>query len=224
MKTRARVVAGVLVLGLGIWAEAAIEAANERPRPPLLGKLSTIPLSLGSWSGHDLEMDPGVLAESQADDYINRIYRNPAYPGVALRVWINYSAHGLNMRHSPEICLPGHGYSKVESRCRVLEAPRAGGGVHRLSRLVYAQGENFEGVGFWYDIYGESEIEKAVRRLPLTNRSSHGRTTRGSGMTVEIFAPIDADPEGEALVDFSAALLDALEPLLPLDRTSYHQP
>ena len=36
-------------------------------------------------------------------------------------------------------------------------------------------------------------------RLSITSRSSHGQTTRGSSMTVEVFYPGDNDSEGEAL-------------------------
>jgi hypothetical protein len=60
--------------------------------------------------------------------------------------------------------------------------------------------------------------------LPITSRSSHGRTTRGSSMTVEIFYPGDHDPEGDALREFTRLLLVALEPILPLDRAEYFVP
>ena len=68
------------------------------------------------------------------------------------------------------------------------------------------------------------KLENFVRRLPITSRSSHGRTTRGSSMTVEVFYPGDDDPDGEALRSFAQALLIALEPILPLDRAEYHVP
>ena len=60
-----------------------------------------------------------------------------------------------------------------------------------------------------------------MRRLPITSRSSHGRTTRGSGLTVEVFCPGDVDPDAEALIDFASALLAELEPILPEDRAGY---
>ena len=58
-----------------------------------------------------------------------------------------------------------------------------------MTRLGYAQGELVEHVGFWYYIFGEGKLENLVRQLPITSRSSHGRTTRGSSMTVEILPP-----------------------------------
>jgi hypothetical protein len=93
-----------------------------------------------------------------------------------------------------------------------------------ITRLGYGQGELVKHVGFWYYIFGEGKLENFVRRLPITSRSSHGRTTRGSSMTVEIFYPGDDDPDGEALRNFAQALLIALEPILPLDRAEYYVP
>src|SRR5438876_9738136 len=93
-----------------------------------------------------------------------------------------------------------------------------------ITRLGYSQGELVEQVGFWYYIFGEGKLENYVRRLPITSRSSHGRTTRGSSMTVEVFYPGDQDPEGEALRQFARELMRALEPILPTPRATYYIP
>ena len=66
--------------------------------------------------------------------------------------------------------------------------------------------------------------ERWVRGLPITSRSSHGRTTRGSGLTVEVFWRHELDPESEAFRDFARGLLAGLDPILPADRASYHVP
>jgi hypothetical protein len=128
------------------------------------------------------------------------------------------------MRHSPDICLPSHGGTKVESMTKVLSIPDADGKELSVSRLAYSQGELVQGVGFWYYIFGESGIERWVRGLPVTSRSSHGRTTRGSGLTVEVFWRSEADPELVAFRDFAQALLGGLDPILPTDRAGYHVP
>ena len=93
-----------------------------------------------------------------------------------------------------------------------------------MSRLAYAQGELVQSVGFWYYIFGEGRLERYVRGLPITSRSSHGRTTRGSGLTVEVFCPGATDPDGEALRDFAARLTAPVEPILPENRASYYTP
>jgi len=94
----------------------------------------------------------------------------------------------------------------------------------RIMRLGYAQGELVQRIGFWYYIFGEGGLEHYVRNLPITSRSSHGRTTRGSGMTVEVFCPGETDLDGSALEDFARPLTEALEPIMPASRAEYYIP
>jgi EpsI family protein len=214
----------LVILCFALAAQQGLEAMSAIERPRLQGPLAQIPLELGDWVGEELSVDPMILKEAQTDDYLNRVYEDRAHPGRKLWLWINYSREGLNLRHSPEICLPSGGWSKVESQCRVIAVPSGGGNEFPVMRLGYAQGELVQIVGFWYYIFGEGRLERYVRSLPITSRSSHGRTTRGSGMTVEVFCPVSTDPDGEALRDFSAALLAAVDPILPGERANYYIP
>lgn len=219
-----RALIGVAVLAAGLGAVNALEAGYRTPRPLLKRPLASLPMQLGRWVGRDEEMDPEVLRAAQCDDHLNRVYEDPARPGRPLRLWINYSVHGLNLRHSPEVCLPSGGWTKVEARTRVLHVDRPDGPPLPIMRLAYAQADVVQGVGFWYDIFGEGRLEHLARSLPIASRSSHGRTTRGSGLTVEVFGPGEADSDGEAMREFASALLDALEPILPDDRAHYYIP
>lgn len=212
------------ILTLGLAAQAGLEEMTKIERPALLGRLASVPKELGDWVGEDLEVDPDVFRESQADDFLNRAYENPSRPGVRFRLWVNYSRVGNNLRHTPEICLPSGGWTKVESECRLLCIKRPAGEPLLITRLGYAKGELVQGIGFWYYIFGEGRLEHIVRGWPITSRSSHGRTTRGSGMTVEVFCPGDSDPDAEALKDFTRTLLGAIERLLPENRAEYFIP
>lgn len=219
-----RIGVGLGVLAAGVVAQAAVEQATQTTRPALHAPLASVPMRLGSWVGDDLPTDPEILRRSQADDHLNRSYEDVRSPGRKLTVWMNYSRHGLNLRHSPEVCLPSGGWEKVEAQTGVIEVERAGRTAQPITRLVYRQGELVHGIGFWYYIFGEGRVEQMVRNLPITSRSSHGRTTRGSGLTVEIFCPSEVDPDGEAIRDFAESLLAELEPLLPEERATYFRP
>jgi hypothetical protein len=219
-----RTLIGLTLLIVGLCATKALEAAaGAENRPELKQALSNLPLKVGTWVGRDEAVEPEVVRAAQTDNYLNRVYVDPRHPGVSLVLWINYSRTGLNLRHSPEICLPGGGFAKLESQCMTLDIPKKGGSL-QISRLAYAKGELVQTIGFWYYIFGEGSVEKFVRSLPITSRSSHGRTTRGSGMTVEVFCPGDADPDGLALRDFAQALLPTLENIMPGDRANYYIP
>ncbi|MFO0889633.1 MAG: EpsI family protein [Isosphaeraceae bacterium] len=212
------------LLTTGIAAQAGLERLNQTERPPLRGSLAGLPMVLGGWAGRDEPVAPDIVKRAQTTEYLNRVYEHPSHPGLRLTLWINYSEQGTNLRHTPEICLPSGGWSKVESQTRILSVPAPDGSDVRITRLGYGQGELVEHVGFWYYIFGEGKLENLVRQLPITSRSSHGRTTRGSSMTVEIFYPGDHDPEGDALADFAKALLTGLDPVLPPERAQYYIP
>jgi EpsI family protein len=197
---------------------------NQTERPLLCQSLASIPLVLGDWVGREEPVAPEIVERAQATDYLSRTYESRSQPGVRLTLWLNYSKTGTNLRHTPEICLPSGGWTKIESQTKVLSVPAPFDKQILLTRLGYSRAELVEQVGFWYYIFGEGKLEKLVRQLPITSRSSHGRTTRGSSMTVEIFSPGEHDPEGNSLQNFAQALLVALEPVLPADRAAYHVP
>jgi EpsI family protein len=211
-------------LTAGLAAQAALERINQTERPPLRRPLATIPGELGDWAGSDQAVDPDIVARAQTTEYLSRVYESRKHPGLRLQLWVNYSREGTNLRHTPEICLPSGGWTKIESQTRTLTIPVPGVAPVLVTRLGYGRGELVEHVGFWYYIFGEGHLENYVRRLPITSRSSHGRTTRGSSMTVEVFAAGELDPDGEALCDFARELLRALEPILPTARAAYHLP
>lgn len=219
-----RAVLSGIILSCGLGAQAGLEKMIVTTRPLLRGSLESIPTVLGDWVGRDVPVSEEILRQSQATEFLNRVYENEREPGQQLSLWINFSDRGDNLRHSPEICLPSKGYNKVESECHVVRVRSPAGGDLPIFRLGYDNGELFQSVGFWYYIFGEGRLENYVRRLPITSRSSHGRTTRGSSLTVEVFSQGATAVDEEALKNFSAALLQSLEPVLPVERAEYYIP
>jgi Protein of unknown function (DUF3485) len=212
------------ILATGMAAQAALEVIDRTDRPVLRMPLASVPLNLGNWIGRDMSVAADIIEQAQTTEYLSRTYENPSRPGLSVRLWINYSRQGNNLRHTPEICLPSGGWNKIESQTRMLSLPVGHDRSITITRLGYGRGELVEHVGFWYYIFGEGKLENYVRSLPITSRSSHGRTTRGSSMTVEVFYPCENDPDGEGLREFGRELLEALEGILPLERADYHIP
>jgi hypothetical protein len=212
------------ILALGLTMQSELEWLNRVERPPLRQHLTSIPKVLGNWVGEDEPVTPDIVERAQTTEYIYRIYESQTQPGLRFTLWINYSAKGTNLRHTPEICLPSGGWTKIEAQTKVLSAAAPDGHEARITRLGYEQGELVKHVGFWYYIFGEGKLENFVRQLPITSRSSHGQTTRGSSMTVEVFYPGEYDSDGTVLRDFARFLLIALEPVLPHDRAEYYMP
>jgi EpsI family protein len=219
-----RVVLCGIVLTSGLMAQAALERANRTERPLLRRPLETVPLQLGDWVGHDEKMRDDVVERAQTTEYLNRIYENTKTGGPKLQLWMNYSVVGTNLRHTPAICLPSSGWALIESQTREIEIGGEGEKPIKATRLSYSRGELVEHVGFWYYIFGEGTLENYVRQLSITSRSSHGQTTRGSSMTVEVIYLGDRDPDGETLKGFARELVRVLEPILPQQRAVYYVP
>jgi hypothetical protein len=213
-----------VILAIGIAAQAALETMNRTERPELRLSLAKVPLDLGDWTGHDLPVEADIVERAQTTEYLSRTYESAKHPGLNLQLWINYSRYGNNLRHTPEICLPSGGWNKIESQTRMLLVPVSHDQSLTITRLGYGRDELVQHVGFWYYIFGEGKLENYVRSLPITSRSSHGRTTRGSSMTVEVFYPGEFDPDAEGLRDFARELLNALDAILPVERADYHIP
>ncbi len=169
--------AGLLVAGLA--AQAGLEHLNQTDRPPLRASLASIPMELGDWVGQDERVSPDIVARAQTTEYLNRLYENRKHPGQRLTVWINYSRKGTNLRHTPEICLPSGGWTKIESQTKVLSVDFGESKSVSITRLGYSQGELVKHVGFWYYIFGEGKLENFVRQLahhqPQQSRTNNPR-------------------------------------------------
>jgi hypothetical protein len=224
MRAIVRVSLCLSLLCVGVAAQAALESLSKIERPSLRKPLASLPMVLGEWVGKEVEVDKKIEEESQATEFISRTYVNPKYPGMPLSVWINFSIKGDNMRHSPAICLPMNGSVLEESQTRVLAISAPSARITSVSRLAYRKDEVVTKVGFWYYIFGEGGMERWVRGLPITSRSSHGRTTRGSGLTVEVFWTSNDDPDCRIFEEFASALVRELDPIMPADRAGYHIP
>jgi Protein of unknown function (DUF3485) len=212
------------IVASGLAAQVALEAACRTERPALRRSLASLPMEFGDWVGAERPMSDDLIERAQSTEHLSRVYQSRKRPGVKLDLWINYSLMGTNLRHTPEICLPSGGRTKVESLTRVFDIPAPDGAPIKVSRLGYGQGELVEHVGFWYYIFGEGELENYVRSLPITSQSSHGRATRGSSMTIEVFYAGDCDPNGDAFREFAGELIRELEPILPIPRAAYYLP
>lgn len=223
MKTQFRVFLTIGLLSTGLIAHATLERIATIQRPQLVKDITSLPMIMGNWVGQDVPVADDIVERSQTDAYINRVYENTQIPGEKVSLWINYSNTGLNLRHSPEICLPSSGWERIESLHEILEITGDDGEKTPVSVLAYAKDATVQKLGFWYYIFGETPLHKAVRGLPITSRSSHGRTTRGSSMTIEIFRP-DSENDSTLMQDFAANLIRELSPYLPEKRDVYFRP
>ena len=84
------------------WRPRRAWNGSTRPSgPPLRRSLASIPLDIGDWAGKDEPVDADIVERAQTTEYLNRTYESRKQPGLRLRLWINFSLDGTNLRHTP---------------------------------------------------------------------------------------------------------------------------
>src|SRR5438132_9763129 len=104
--------------------------------------LRSFPLQLSSWSGTEISIPQDQLDVLGAGDFLLRIYRNRAVQEPYVDLFIAYfpSQRAGDTIHSPKNCLPGAGWSPVESNRVSVSLP--GPEPFPANRYVIAKGED----------------------------------------------------------------------------------
>ncbi len=123
-------------------------AAGERP--PAIPDLSNFETHLGAWQL--LREDPissDVLAQLKADQIVSRTYARRPDETVAnlLVAWFQTQSHGTRQPHSPQVCLPGAGWTPIlNDRVHI----QAGGKSILANRYVARRRGQDSVVLYWY--------------------------------------------------------------------------
>ena len=195
------------------------DRATLAPRP-----LATLPMDLGGWTGKAEAIDPGHPRAIAGDRMPQPDLHQPEVPGVALIALGQLLAvrheHAALARDLPAVAREHQ--DRVDDQ--VLAIPGPDGASVPVSRLAYGEGELVQGVGFLVLHLRRRPIERWVRGLPVTSRSSHGRTTRGLGADGRGLLDERGRPGFAGLPRLRRALLGGLDPIMPTDRAGYHVP
>jgi EpsI family protein len=182
-----------------------------------------LPRSVEGWYCPRLEdMDPAAEATLGVTDYVICDWVSPEreavvnlYVGYHESQVRRYGANGdeVSTIHPPEHCLPGAGWSIVDSRLIPIES----GDLQGLAkRFVIAKGEARQLVYFWYQSRGRLIARNhEVILYKFLDRAARGRS---DGALVRFTAPIlhdDVDAADATIRDLAAAITPSLERHLP---------
>lgn len=175
-------------------------------RPPL----SSFPQQLGEWSGTDVPIPDDVREVLGPGDFLLRVYDNAAtaQPGVDLFVAYFPSQRAGDTIHSPRNCLPGAGWSPVESsRITLTLVSRASLPVNRY---VIAKGAERQLVLYWYWAHDRAVASEYWAKFYLVADSI--RLNRSDGALIRVTTPI---LEGETESDAEQRLVGFVEQVIP---------
>lgn len=174
---------------VGIGAEEAV---------PLSKPLWTIPMQLGKWEGVDRvhEIDPAVLLKIGSKDLLRRDYgrRAPSGRPDLLRLYVVYFGGIRGMApHSPDVCMPGGGWSSLSSEIVPVRMPGFGTEKLRVHKDVFEDRDLRKVLVVWWEyIHGSQVTSRSLQRILWALPPGLGGR-RGAVLQVQISHSFDGE-------------------------------
>lgn len=208
LQTRVLVTAGLLVCAL-----VFLHGVSHGERMSLRRPLREIPLTLGSWTGEERPLEQRIVEAAGVDDYLNRIYTDPA--GNPVRLYLGYygTQRTGDTIHSPKNCLPGSGWEPVGAGRLAIAVPNGANIV--VNDYLVEKGLDRQLVLYWYHARGRVEASEYWAKVWLVSDAI--TRNRTDGALVRLVTPT-RDGEGRArarAVEFAQALYPHLNKFVP---------
>lgn len=126
-------------------------ALSRRENVPASPPLSNFPTLVGPWTmQQELEIDQETREVLKADDLLSRNYTRPGDPLPAnLYIAAFKSQRNGKAPHSPKNCLPGSGWTQLESQISTIDIP--GGKPISVNHYVVQKDDARSVVFYWYE-------------------------------------------------------------------------
>jgi EpsI family protein len=214
MRGYARVLAALLLLAsTALFLQARSRKEVFPPRLPL----SSFPTQLGAWSGQDIEIPQDVLSVLGPGDFLLRVYRNDTQRLPYNDIFVAYfpSQRAGDTIHSPKNCLPGAGWTPIESS-RVDLAIR-GDAPFAVNRYVIAKGGERQLVLYWYLAHNRAVASEYWAKVYLVTDSIRMNRSDGSlvRLTTRMLPGESLDSAMNRLTPFAADVVPLLNQYIP---------
>jgi len=198
-----------------IVLQGALIYSAVRPEAIPVGRsLSMLPGTLGSWK----LLQEGVIDQEtrdilKADDLLNRFYSS-GNQGANLFVAAFRSQRNGKAPHSPKNCLPGSGWTPLNSGTVAIDVGRAMPIV--VNRYVVAHGDDRSLVLYWYQSRDRAIASEYTAKFWVVVDAM--RLNRTDTALVRVVVPIvnrDEDAAAKSATDFVKAFYGTLREYLP---------
>ena len=205
----------VMAATLLIVLQGALIYSAVRPEAIPPGRpLSMLPATLGSWK----LLQEGVIDDDtrnvlKADDLLNRFYAS-GNQGANLFVAAFRSQRNGKAPHSPKNCLPGSGWTPLNSGTVAIDVGRSIPIV--VNRYVVAHGDDRSLVLYWYQSRDRSIASEYTAKFWVVVDAM--RLNRTDTALVRVVVPIvnrDEDAAAKSATDFVKAFYGTLREYLP---------
>jgi EpsI family protein len=205
----------VLVASLLAGTAIFLHARKGREPSPARQPLSAFPTQIGGWTGRDLGIDPSVREVLGPGEFLSRLYVRPDRPYVDLFIGYFPSQRTGSSIHSPRNCLPGSGWSPVQSGH--VQLTQANHDPFSVNRYVVSKGLDRQLVLYWYQAHDRAVASEYWAKFYLVADAI--RMNRTDGALIRINTPV---LEGESLdsaqqraINFAQSILPKLNDYIP---------
>jgi len=183
--------AAVLLGGTALFLQAGHNEVTPARQP-----LAEFPHQLGQWSGTDVAIPPDVREVLGPGDFLLRVYQNMEVEQPSADLFIAYfpSQRAGDTIHSPKNCLPGAGWSPVDSSRITLTLPDRA--PFPVNRYVISKGPDRELVLYWYQAHNRAVASEYWAKFYLVADSI--RLNRSDGALIRVTTPLRADETQDA--------------------------
>jgi EpsI family protein len=206
------VVGIILLVATSLVASLPVRTEIIPKRQPL----ALFPMEFTDWRGTPQTLDGESLNALGLTDYVLADYANEAIAGAPLNFYVAYYASqraGIHA-HSPQLCIPGGGWSIISQS--IVPIALGTGGSISANRVVIEKQNVRQLVYYWFEERGrhiawEGELKYYALRDALVD-------SRSDGALVRVVAPIH--PGEEAAADLTARkfvgeIVVLLQPFVP---------
>ena len=165
-----------------------LHARNHNEVFPWRQPLASFPSQLGSWRGSDIPISTEVLNILGPGEFVLRDYRDESDRNPEVNLFIAYfpSQRAGDTIHSPKHCLPGNGWSPVESGRIQVSLP--GRMPFTANRYVIASGDERQLVIYWYWAHDRAVASEYWAKFYLVTDSI--RLHRSDGSLFRVITPL----------------------------------
>ena len=206
------VVAAGLIAAVAILLQTRARSEVFPSRLPL----KQFPAEIAGWTSTDVPIDQETLDVLGHGDFLHRVYGDEGgRKDIDLFIAYFPSQRAGDTIHSPKNCLPGSGWSPVESRRISLSWP--GHDPFPVNRYVIVQGEERRVVLYWYWAHNRGIASEYWAKYFLVSDSI--KMNRSDGALVRITTPLfpgeTADAAQQRIVPFAGEVMPLLGNYIP---------
>jgi len=177
-------------------------------------KLNGFPATVGPWAGRDISITPDILQVLGPGDFASRMYFRDGQPPINLFIAYFSSQRSGDTVHSPKNCLPGSGWTPLQSG--YIQIPVPNRPSITVNRYLIGKGADKQLVLYWYQAHNRVVANEYWAKFYLVSDAI--RMNRSDGSLVRITTPIAAESVQTAearAVDFARQVFPNLARFIP---------